>query len=270
MAKEWMWVEEFRLLNFGWRSAFMATGLSGLLILVAWKLVYRADEERVLISLMKEDPSPATPDTYRWRDLFRLPSVWAFLGVRILGDPVWYFILFWLPDYLVKERGFSMNLLGRTAWIPYVGVDLGIVLGGYAAGVLIKCGGQVLKTRKAIAVLAGVFVPFGIIASMHVSDPYAIVYLFAIAVFAMGLWMSTIHTLPSDLFHYGNVASVYGLGGTAGAVGGIGFIALVGILADKGLYALSFWLASVMFPLSVLVLVLFMRPVAAMRTGSGA
>jgi len=251
-------------LNFGWRTAFLATGLSGLIVLIAWLLTYQPKDEEG-IQPGDEQGEEKTMASYHWLELFRLPPLWIFLVARGLSDAVWYFLLFWLPDYLVEERGFTVSLLGKTAWIPYIGVDIGILLGALAAGAIIRRGGGVLRARKIIALFAGVIVPVSILASLRVDDAYAIVSLLGIAVFGMGLWFSTMHALPSDLFPFGNVASVYGMGGTAGAVAGMAFMGLVGILADSGLYTVTFWLVSLMYPLAILTMVIFLRPVEGLQ-----
>lgn len=249
------------MLNYGWRVAFLATGASGFVILILWQLVYsEATESR--IAIVDDDAVRGQSRlSYRWRDLFRIPSVWVFLGMRVLGDPVWFLILFWLPDFLVKERGFSMAMIGKTVWIPFIGVDIGLILGGLIAGALISRGMGVLPVRKLMTIVAGVLVPFGIIASLKADNPYAIVSLLALSIFSFGFWMSTVHALPGDLFPFGNVASVYGLGGTAGAIGSVIFMTVVGILAERGLFEVAFIIAATMFLLSVLIFVVLMRPV---------
>jgi ACS family hexuronate transporter-like MFS transporter len=243
--------------EFGWRSAFLLTSLSGIIVLIAWQLTYRAKDEAN--GFVAETASANEPQ-YRWRDLLKIPSIRVLIVVRILSDPVWYFMLFWLPNYLVSERGFSMELLARTAWIPYAGVDVGLLLGGLAAGALIKRGSQPLRARKLVSIVPVILIPLGIISSLYVDSPYVLMALISLAVFAQGLWMSTIYPLPGDLFPFRNAASIYGLLGAAGAFGAIGFIALAGWLADHGYSVMSFWLSAIMLPTAVLLVGLLVRP----------
>ena len=249
------------LVEYSWRMAFLVTSLSGIFVLIAWQLIYRAKDEESAPGLEEEeDQALAAGPGYRWRDLFKIPAIRMLIVVRILSDPVWYFMLFWLPNYLVSERGFSMQLMGKTAWLPYVGVDIGLLLGGLAAGALIRRGKQPLWARKAVSAVPAVLIPVGIISSLYADNPLAIIALISVAVFAMGLWMSTIYPLPGDLFPFENGASIYGLLGTVGAAGAIGFIALAGVLADKGLSEFSFWLAAIMLPTAVLLVGVFVKP----------
>ena len=65
------------------------------------------------------------------------------------SDPVWWFYLFWLPKYLVEQRGFTMVEMGMLAWLPYLSADIGSVTGGLLSGYLIKRNWPVLKARSA-------------------------------------------------------------------------------------------------------------------------
>jgi ACS family hexuronate transporter-like MFS transporter len=44
---------------------------------------------------------------------------------RSLTDPIWWFYVFWLPQYLSDARGFSLKRIALFAWIPFVAADLG-------------------------------------------------------------------------------------------------------------------------------------------------
>ena len=45
-------------------------------------------------------------------------------------DPVWYFYIFWFPEYLKRARNFDMAAIGKLAWIPFLVAGAGSVLGG--------------------------------------------------------------------------------------------------------------------------------------------
>ena len=44
-------------------------------------------------------------------ELLRHPQTWGLLLARFISDPVWWFYLFWLPKYLVEQRGFELRTL---------------------------------------------------------------------------------------------------------------------------------------------------------------
>ncbi len=154
-----------------------------------------------------------------------------------------------------------MELIGKTAWIPYLGEFLGILVGSTVAGRLIKRGFGALWARKAVGLACAVMMPLSVLAALQVSNPYEIVILMAVAMFGIGMQISSFAPLPSDLYPFGNVASVTGVAGLAGSFAGVAFTFLIGFLADKGLYAVPFWIVAVVYPLGMLVFAIFLKPI---------
>ncbi len=256
------------LLHANWRVAFLITGLLGFAVLLAWFLVYRPsdDEPSELDAVESGEQVRALP--YRWPDLFRLRPTWIIILLHSVAGPVFFFFMFWLPNYLAQARGFSMELIGQTAWIPYLGEFLGLLVGSLVARRLIKGGFGALWTRKAVGLACAVIVPLSVLASLQVSNPYEIVILMAFAMFGIGMQISSFGPLPGDIFPFENIASVTGIAGLAGSSAGVAFTFLVGVLSDKGLYAVPFWIVAVAYPLGMLVFAIFLKPIASNRTAA--
>src|SRR5258708_505880 len=103
------------LLRFGWRAAFLIPGALGLIWVVVWLWIYpqsRRHAGRII-------PERAATTGPRWVDLLKDRNVLALVLARLLADPVWYFYLFWTPDYLKRVRGFSLADIGLYGWIPW-------------------------------------------------------------------------------------------------------------------------------------------------------
>ena len=117
-------------LHLGWRWAFVLPGLAGLCWLPFWTKIYR-------------DPA-AHPASGRvrppWRTLLQQREVWALVLPRMLSDPVWYFYLFWLPDYLHRVRHFSLADMAAYGWVPFVFAGLGGISGGALSDWLVRRG----------------------------------------------------------------------------------------------------------------------------------
>ncbi len=253
---------------FGWRMTFVVTGLSGFLLLILWLLIFPKSAETDPEALSGTAGDTGNSKKIRWRDLFKYSQMRAFFASRFVGDPAWYFILFWLPGYLVNQRGFSIEFMGGTTWIPYIGMDIGLILGGLLAGYLIRRTGKIFLARKTLLALSGVLAPAGILCSQYdFANPYFIILSLAVGTFAMGLYASAMHSLPSDLFPFHVVASVYGLGGTAGAIGGFLFSRFVGELADRDMFTNIFIISGVMYPVSILIMWFFMKPIPEGKSG---
>src|SRR5262245_49840207 len=158
-------------LQHGWRAAFVWTGATGLLWVLAWFAYYdfperhrciSAEELRLIRSERDNEKASIETTAGRWLDFFRFPQVWALLIARIVSDPVWWFYLFWLPKYLTESRGLSMQEMGMVVWIPYLASDLGSVIGGWYSGHLISQGRHVVASRKVVMLFAAMLMPVGI------------------------------------------------------------------------------------------------------------
>jgi ACS family hexuronate transporter-like MFS transporter len=103
-------------LRYGWRSAFIATGLLGLPWLIAWLNTYRPPQRHSKISkselaYIQSDPAePTVPIS--WSRLLSHRQTWAFVIGKFLTDPIWWFFLFWLPKFLNTRHGLSLTELG--------------------------------------------------------------------------------------------------------------------------------------------------------------
>ena len=77
-------------------------------------------------------------------------------------DPIWWFYIFWLPQYLSDARGFSLKRIALFAWIPFVAADLGNFTGGFVSGYCIRRGIPVIRARmwvcaiSCLPILAGI------------------------------------------------------------------------------------------------------------------
>ena len=127
--------------QFGWRSAFTFSGLLGFVWLVCWLLVYppRVRQRRSAIA-----GESKTRDWRPWIAALKRRETWAIVIGRSLTDPVWWFYVFWLPQYLSDARGFSLKQIAAFVWIPFVAADIGNFLGGFISGALIRRGMGVL------------------------------------------------------------------------------------------------------------------------------
>ena len=251
---------------FGWRSAFVLSGVLGILWLVVWLAVYHpldrhprvTSEERALIAAGRDTPTASSQKGLaRWLDLLKQPNIWGIVLGRSLTDPVWWFYVFWLPQYLSDARGFSLKQIAAFAWLPFVAADLGNFTGGFASGFLIKRHMPVVRARKWVCVASSLPMLAGIPAA-RVHSPYAALFLISFAVWGYASWSTMGLTFPSDLFPQDVVASATGLSGLGAGLAGVLFTLLVGQLVDKFSYAPAFFLAGtipLLATLSVLLLI---------------
>jgi len=246
-------------LGYGWRNAFLITGALGFFWLVLWLVLYRRPQEHPWLRpaelewIRSGQEQARLGERIRWRSLFGYREVWGLVLGRMLADPVWWFYVFWLPEYLKRERDFSLAMIGYFAWIPFLAADIGNLTGGALSGMLLKRRVPVLRARKAVMLVCALLMLAGIPA-VRVGEAWAAVALISLVTFAYSAWAANILTLPADLFPPQIVASVSGLSGTGAAAGGMIFTLITGYVVDRFSYLPVFTAAGLM-PLASFALI---------------
>jgi ACS family hexuronate transporter-like MFS transporter len=183
----------------GWRSSFVITGAMGFVWIAAWLFLYRiperhrfiTSEELLLIRHAVEKRTAERASELSRTGLFRLPQTWGLFLARFLSDPVWWFYLFWLPKYLVEDRGFTLVQMGMLAWLPYLFADAGSIVGGLASGHLLKRSGSVLKAREAAMLPCAFVMPLSLVIAFTPSSFLAMVVICLVA-FAHMAWKTNL------------------------------------------------------------------------------
>ncbi|HUO91970.1 MAG TPA: MFS transporter [Rhizomicrobium sp.] len=213
-------------LSFGWRAAFVITGLFTVVWLIAWLAFYRRPAEQPMLSAEERayilsDREPA--DTHapaRWQDLIRLRASWAYIMGRFLIDPVWWTFLFWLPDLLARRYGVDLKGYGPPLVAVYVLADVGSILGGWGSSFQLKRGASLNRARKS-AMLACALVVVPVAFAMQASNMWVAVALIGLACAGHQGFSANLYALPSDIFPRWAASTVVGFGGAAGALGGM-------------------------------------------------
>jgi MFS transporter, ACS family, hexuronate transporter len=226
------------LASFGWQMAFIITGSLGFIWLLFWLVIYEIPTRKKKLrqtefDYIHSDDEPVTNAGTKipWSKLLRVRQTWAFVFGKFLTDPIWWFFLFWLPDYFNKT--FNLNLMkpGLPLIIIYSCTTIGSIGGGYVSGALIKKGWPVYKARKTVMFIFALCV-LPIFTVQYFHNMWIVVALISLAAAAHQAWSANIFTTASDMFPKKAVSSIIGIGGMAGSVGGIIFQPLVGHILD--------------------------------------
>jgi ACS family hexuronate transporter-like MFS transporter len=257
----------------GWRYAFALSGILGFFWLALWLRVYYplsqhpglTKEEKALIESGRDTATvSARSGAGRWLTLLRDSNTWGIVLGRSLTDPIWWFYVFWLPQYLSDARGFSLKQIAAFAWIPFVAADIGNFTGGFTSGFLIKRGMPTLQARKWVCVVSCLPIIAGIpAATTH--NAYGALALIAFAVWGYASWSTMGLTFPCDLFPQDVVASVTGLSGLGAGLAGAFFTLAVGKLVDRFSYYPAFFAAATIPLIATLSILILLRPAQAYR-----
>jgi ACS family hexuronate transporter-like MFS transporter len=259
--------------HLGWRWAFLMTGALGFAWLILWLRFYRKPEEHGYCTsgergYIQSDPVEHTSsEKIKWRELLPHRQTWTFGTAKFLTDPIWWFYLFWIPDYLQRQHGLHLTQIGLPILVIYVISDLGSVAGGWLSSSLIRKHFSVNASRKwAMLICALSVVPVAVV--YRVSGLWPATLLIGLAAAGHQGFSANLFTLTSDLFPSRAVASVAGIGGMAGAVGGMLIAEIVGhLLQWTGSYMIPFFMAASAYLIALLLIHLLSPKLIPARIG---
>lgn len=250
--------------NWGVPAAFYVTGALGFVWLLFWLWLYDRpqDHPRVtaaeLAYIQSDPPDPAV--SVSWLSLLTHRQTWAFTVGMFMTSPVWWFYLYWAPDFLHRQHGLNLMQIGPPLVVIYLMTDVGSVAGGWLSSFLIQRGWSVNAGRKtAMLVCALCVVPVCLVG--WTSNLWVAVLLIGLAASAHQGFSANLFTMASDTTPRFAVSSVVGIGGMAGAIGGMIVAKVVGYVLQwtGGRYAFLFLGASVAY-LVVLTIIHLLNP----------
>jgi len=256
--------------RFGWQMAFIGTGALGLIWVLAWWALYRPPEEHSGVSqqelaYIRSDPQEAEPKQVPLRELIDHRQTWAIALGRLFTDPIWYIYLFWIPDFLSRRFGLTLQAMAVPLFIIYSGATAGSISGGWISSALLKHRWTLNRSRKTALLICALAVTPVVFAS-STSHMWFAVAAVAIAAGAHQGWSANLYTLASDMFPRTAVGSVVGFGSMAGAIGAMFAAKAVGyILQWTGSYVLIFLIAGSAYLFAFLLVQLLapqIRPIA--------
>jgi len=231
--------------SFGWRGAFVATAVLGVSWLAAWQLAFRGYESA---------SRTANRGALSFSSLLSRREVRRLLLSRFFFDPVFYFYMFWIPQYLAKEHGLSIAEIGSLTWIPFLVLGLTNIAAGRASDWLVARGWPTRRARLTFMLAAALLTPASWLASLA-SAPALAIALMSVLMFAHGIWIANFITLIGDTVAPEEVGTTVGLTGTSGGIAGMISSLIVGPVADHFSFTPVFVVSALLYPAAWLILV---------------
>ncbi|MGB6192824.1 MAG: MFS transporter [Terracidiphilus sp.] len=212
-------------LHFGWRASFLITGMFSAIWIVWWSVRYRTPKQSP--ALREPDKDAGERPVFAWWKLLRYRQAWGFMLGKFLTDPVWWFFLFWLPQYFNSRFSLDLSHLGPPLVVVYVLSTVGSVFGGWLPRGYMRLG-MALKPARLAAMLtcACLVVPVAVAGGLH--SEWLAVALLSLGAAAHQGWSANIFTTASDMFPGEHVGTVVSFGQVAGALGGAIFQPIAG------------------------------------------
>jgi ACS family hexuronate transporter-like MFS transporter len=227
-------------IKWGWQWAFIITGAIGLIWLLFWWLFYESPQKHKKVSQQELDyinsdelEIETVTEKVKWVKLLGYKQTWAFALLKFFTDPIWWFILFWLPSFLNKQYHMTKLDLAFPIAVVYTMAMFGSIAGGWLSGYFINLGWPVYRARRtALLIFAVCALPMLTAQFLGNYSSWNAIFIIGFAASAHQAWSANIFTTVSDMFPKKAVASVVGIGGMIGAVGGIIIAKTAGLLLD--------------------------------------
>lgn len=246
--------------KFGWRAAFLATGLFGVMWIVWWSARYYSPEDHPRVSAselqyIRDDP-PEALAVIPWTKLLTYRQTWAYSAAKFLTDPIWYFYLYWLPKFFDSRYHLGLASIGLPLIVVYNLSAVGSIGGGWLPTVFNKAGMSMAKARlSAMLICACLILP--IFLASRVTSLWFAVGILGLATAAHQGWSANLFTTASDMFPRNSVGAVVGIGGMAGSVGSVLFSLSTGwVLQSHHSYAPLFSFGAASYLVGLLFLVI--------------
>lgn len=249
-------------LTLSWKWAFIITGLLGFVWILFWLLIYRTPEKHKKVSsteleyILSDNDANEEVDSadITWGALFKHKQTYAICLSRFFTDWVWWFFLFWAPDFLSKTQNIELKDSILPLIIIYTMASLGGIFGGAVSSRFMKIGKSVDFARKTAILICAVMV-LPLVLATQIQNLWVVVVIIGLATAAHQGWASNIFTVVSDVYPKKAVATMVGLSGFTGAIGGALAASFVGLVLDiSGSYTLIFLIASSMYLLAWVIL----------------
>lgn len=228
--------------HYGWRAAFVVFGASSLLWLVPWSRV----------SLPPRAVRRSDADTPNLRTILKQTSLWGTVLGLFSSNYTFYFMLTWLPFYLVRERGFSTADMAQLAGIAYVVNALSAVCAGWVTDRLIVNGRSTNVVYKTVMTLTHVGFVACMVCMALGSRPLALGAIFAYQVLC-GVQAPGVYAIPQILAGPRATGRWVGIQNSLGNFAGIIAPAATGfIIGSTHHFTAAFLLAASMSMLGVI------------------
>ncbi|NJC07208.1 MFS transporter [Polymorphobacter fuscus] len=213
-------------LAFGWRAAFLVTGGLGLVWAIFWIIGTRRLRP-------VEAVTAATPKAAGWGMLLRARSSWTIIGAKALSDLVWWFVLFWTPDFFHREFGLEQGALGYPIVLIFSFAAAGALSSGWLFPKLVDSGLSINAARKrSMLFYALLIVPIPL--ALLTQSAWVAALLIGVGLFAHQGISTNIFGLSTDIVPASGIARVIAMGAVAGNISGSLIIELAGWSIDNG------------------------------------
>jgi MFS family permease len=210
--------------DYGWRIMFIVIGLGSLLWLIPWIAWASRAHPKVVAEIADHGPGMLT--------IVARKDAWGTFIGNFCYTYGLYFMLTWLPSYLVNERHISLRLMGMLGSLPFLGSAGLAVVCGWLSDTWIERGGSPTLVRKTF-VISGLLLSTAMVPAALVPDLGASMILLCVACAALGMYASNHWAITQTKAGTAAAGMWTGMQNTVGSMAGIIAPAATGIIVER-------------------------------------
>lgn len=183
--------------HFGWRAMFIFTGMGALLWLPGWVIAAPRDERR---QAARDETGSGEKPRLPWREAIATRGFWASTGCIFLSSYFWYFLLTWVPTYLISSRGLSTIEMGQVLSTALFAMAFVNIAAGFIADHMIRTGGTGSELRVRVWFCAAGYLASGsILLLLALPGREAVLPVLLVSVCATGIGNSNYWTISQQI-----------------------------------------------------------------------
>jgi MFS family permease len=191
------------ILAFGWRAAFYAFAVLGIVWAAAWFFYYRDtpeehpgvnEEERALIGPGRK-PAGAVP----WRQIVSHGNLWILALMYFCYNYNLNVYQDWFQTYLSQARGMNLTQIASYTFLPLFAGTIGDLTGGWFSDLVLRRTGNVNLARRWVAIAGFVLAAAATIPAVLASDPKVSVAFYCVAFFGIEWTVGISWAVPLDI-----------------------------------------------------------------------
>ena len=212
---------------FGWRAAFYAFGVLGVVWAIAWFTYYRdtpeehqrvnqAERERIAGGVTRKSAGKVP-----WRQIFSHGNLWVLAVMYFFYNYNLNVYQDWFPTYLQQSRRMTIAQMGIYASLPLLAGVVGDLAGGWFSDLVLRRTGNVNLARRWVAIAGFLLSAAATVPAVLTRDPHVSVAWYCVAFFGLEWTVGISWAVPLDIGgdFAGSVSAVMNmLGNIGGAV----------------------------------------------------
>jgi MFS transporter, ACS family, D-galactonate transporter len=236
--------------RYGWRAFFMGLGLASLVWLAPW-IKWRPRKPVAVAS----DNSPRIVEILRQR------SMWGTCAGLFCGNYLNYFLITWLPFYLVRERQFSLPSMAKIGGAAYLLIAMSAICCGWLSDRWIAAGGTCTRVRKTFTSMGSVGAAIALVICVLAGRGGSVAMLMVIGIF-FGMCASNIWAITQTCAGPHAAGRWTGVQNFIGNLSGVVAPAVTGLVLDRtGKFFWAFVITAIVALLGAMSWVFLVGPV---------